>query len=141
MRFYEVVAITKADAPEEWSKNFISMVEGFLAKDMKKAEKGEVMHVDNWGTRKLVHPVKKQTKGHYFVITIKCLPKSLDELLRNFKIIDDVLMFQSVRLNKEPVFKEPEETDGQADDDGPNAEPVSETAENTGGAAEAPAVN
>ncbi len=140
MRFYEVVAITKADAPEEWSKNFISMVEGFLSKDMKKAEKGEVLHVDDWGARRLVHPVKKQTKGHYFVITIKCLPKSLDELLRNFKIIDDVLMFQSVRLNKEPVFKEPEETDGKADDERPNAEPVSETAENTG-AAEVPAVN
>ena len=141
MRFYEVVAITKADMPEEWSKDFISMVEGFLAKGMKKAEKGEIVHVDDWGTRKLVHPVKKQTKGHYFVITIKCLPKSLDELLRNFKIIDDVLMFQSVRLNKEPVFKESEGTDEKAGDESSKVESESGNVENVGGAAEAPAVN
>jgi len=137
MRFYEVVAITKSDTPDDWSKDFIEMVEGFLSKGMKKSEKGEVLNVDDWGVRRLAHPVKKHAKGHYFVLSLKCLPKSLDELARNFKIIDEVLMFQSVKLLKEPVFKVAEETPEEA----VNVESNPETAANSGGAPEAPAVN
>lgn len=40
---------------------------------------------------------------------MKCLPDTLSEVERNFRLTDDVLRYQTIRLNEEPVFEEPKE--------------------------------
>ena len=109
MRCYEVVLITSPEIADEGHKELLEKVEGILKKKRKKIEKGELLNVKNWGVRRLSAPINKVEKGRYDLLTMKCLPDSLSEVERNFRLADDVLRFQTIRLNEEPVFEEPKE--------------------------------
>lgn len=109
MRCYEVVLITSPDIADDGHKDLLEKVEGVLKKKRKKAEKGELLNVKNWGVRRLSAPIKKVEKGRYDLLTLKCLPDSLAEVERNLRLADDVLRYQTIRLNEEPVFEEPKE--------------------------------
>ncbi|MDT8318288.1 MAG: 30S ribosomal protein S6 [bacterium] len=109
MRCYEVVLITSPEIADEGHKDLLEKVEGILKKKRKKAEKGELLNVKNWGVRRLSAPINKVEKGRYDLLTMKCLPDTLSEVERNFRFADDVLRYQTIRLNEEPVFEEPKE--------------------------------
>ena len=105
MRCYEMVLITGPDLSSEGHKELLSKVDGILKKKKKKAEKGELLNVDEWGVRKLSAPIGKSEKGRYDVLTLKCLPDTLSEVERNLRLSSSVLRFQTVRLKSEPVFE------------------------------------
>lgn len=48
-------------------------------------------NTENWGMRDLAYEIKKQTKGYYFVITLKSEPKAIDEFNRITKLDPKVL--------------------------------------------------
>lgn len=106
MRYYELATIARAELTDEGYEELIAKVDGLLKKKRKKAEKGEIVHVDDWGVRKLSYLVEKQPKGRYVFITVKCLPDTLAEVERNLKLDDGVLRYQTLKLKGEPVFEE-----------------------------------
>jgi len=106
MRYYELATIARAELTDEGYEGLIGKVDGVLKKKRKKAEKGEILHVDDWGVRKLCYPIEKQPKGRYVFITLKCLPETLAEVERNLKLDEGVLRYQTVKLKGEPVFEE-----------------------------------
>lgn len=127
MRCYEMVLITSPDLSNEGHEELLSKVDGILKKKKKKAEKGEILNVDQWGVRRLSAPIEKSEKGRYDILTLKCLPDSLNEVERNLKLSGSVLRFQTIRLKSEPVFEKAAE----------KAPAASETTEETGVAASA----
>ena len=109
MRKYETIFILDPDLEEEQTQSTIEKVKGIITQT-----NGEILKVEDWGKRKLAYEVKKKPKGHYFLIHFSGTPTLLSELERNFRVMDAVIKFQSVRLDERkaitttpPVPEEP----------------------------------
>ncbi|HMK74810.1 MAG TPA: 30S ribosomal protein S6 [Thermodesulfobacteriota bacterium] len=112
MRKYEIIFILDPDLEEEQAQSLVEKVKGIITQ-----ANGEVLKVEDWGKRKLAYEVKKKAKGHYILVHFLGSPSLLSELERNFRVMDAVIKFQSVRLDERqasssegPVLEEaPEE--------------------------------
>jgi small subunit ribosomal protein S6 len=93
MRKYETIFILDPDLEEEQALSAIEKVKGIITQ-----AHGEILKVEDWGKRKLAYEVKKKSKGHYILIHFLGSPVLLSELERNFRVMDAVIKFQSVRL-------------------------------------------
>jgi small subunit ribosomal protein S6 len=93
MRKYETIFILDPDLEDEQALSVIEKVKGIITQT-----KGEILKVEDWGKRKLAYEVKKKPKGHYILIHFLGSPALLSELERNFRVIDAVIKYQSVRL-------------------------------------------
>lgn len=111
MRKYETIFILDPDLEEEQTQSTLERVKGIITQ-----ANGEILKVEDWGKRKLAYEVKKKSKGHYVLIHFSGTPALLSELERNFRVMDAVIKFQSVRLDERktisttpPVPEEPPE--------------------------------
>ena len=117
MRFYEMVLIADSELTDEGYRELLEKIEKLLRKKRKKVEKGELLHVDDWGVRRMAYPIEKKPKGRYIVLTFKSLTDTLSDLERNLTLMGEVLRFQTVKLKSEPVFKEkPAEESGSSEE-------------------------
>jgi small subunit ribosomal protein S6 len=90
---YETIFILNPELTEEDKKTTIDKVSGIV-----QSQKGEIVKIDDWGTRKMAYEVKKLSKGHYILLHFTGKPDVLAELERNFRLMDGVLKYQTVRL-------------------------------------------
>ena len=116
MRKYETIFILDPDLEEEQVQSAIEKVKGIITQT-----NGEIQKVEDWGKRKLAYEVKKKSKGHYILIHFLGTPALLSELERNFRVMDAVIKFQSVRLDERlasvsegPLPEEPPEGELEA---------------------------
>jgi len=116
MRKYETIFILDPDLEEEQVQSAIEKVKGIITQT-----NGEIQKVEDWGKRKLAYEVKKKSKGHYILIHFLGTPALLSELERNFRVMDAVIKFQSVRLDERlasvsegPLPEEPPEEESEA---------------------------
>ncbi len=116
MRKYEAIFILDPDLEEEQAQSAIEKVKGIITQPH-----GEILKVEDWGKRKLAYEVKKKSKGHYVLIHFSGTPALLSELERNFRVMDAVIKFQSVRLDERlaslsesPPTEEPLEEESEA---------------------------
>ncbi|MDT8440734.1 MAG: 30S ribosomal protein S6 [Desulfuromonadales bacterium] len=58
----------------------------------------EVFKADNWGTRTLAYPVKKQNRGSYIYVIFDAEPSIIAEFERRMRIDEKVIKFQTVLL-------------------------------------------
>jgi small subunit ribosomal protein S6 len=61
---------------------------------------GEVKKREYWGLRNLAYRIKKNRKGHYVLFNLDAPPAALAEMERNMRINEDVLRYQSVRIEE-----------------------------------------
>jgi small subunit ribosomal protein S6 len=88
--------------------------------------------VDNWGKRKLAYPIRKHTRGIFVLVKFVGFGGLVAELERNLKILDDVVRWQTIRLEEVEDFEglnvEPEEVEfrdieaGEDDEEEPSFE-------------------
>jgi len=95
MKKYETIFILNPDLDEEQAQSTIEKVKGIITQT-----NGEILKVEDWGKRKLAYLVKKKDKGHYVLIHFSGSPALLSELERNFRVMDAVIKYQSVRLDE-----------------------------------------
>jgi small subunit ribosomal protein S6 len=95
MRKYETIFILDPDLEEEQAKGAIEKVKGIITQT-----NGDILKVEDWGKRKLAYNVEKKAKGHFILIHFSGTPALLSELERNFRVMDAVIKFQSVRLDE-----------------------------------------
>src|SRR4030042_2978189 len=95
MRKYETIFILDPDLEEEQTQSVIEKAKGIITQN-----KGEILKVEDWGKRKLAYQVKKKAKGHYILIHFIGSSTLVSELERNFRVMDAVIKFQSVRLDE-----------------------------------------
>jgi small subunit ribosomal protein S6 len=115
MRKYETIFILDPDLEEEQVQPALEKIKGIITQG-----NGEILKVEDWGKRKLAYVVKKKPRGHYFLIHFTGIPALLSELERNFRVMDIVIKFQSVRLDE----RQPSSLDAPA--------PIREEAEGEG---------
>ncbi len=95
MRTYETIYIIH---PEVVGDEYAAVVEKF--KGVLSDQGGEILKVDEWGTRKLAYPVKKQARGSFVLMAYEAGAVVISELERRFRIDDKVMKFQTVQLEK-----------------------------------------
>jgi small subunit ribosomal protein S6 len=98
-RHYETVYLVKAEAldPElEAIKKRIT--------DAIENGKGKVCRWENWGKRKLAFEIAKQQKANYFYVSFVTQQHAVSEVDRNLRIIEQVLQFQTVKLDEAVEF-------------------------------------
>ncbi len=62
--------------------------------------KGKVLHLDDWGKKRMAYQINKELKGHYFCLTYEADTRCVAELERNMRINEDVFRFLTVKLDE-----------------------------------------
>ena len=95
MNRYETIFILDPDLEEEKVQSAIEKIKGIITQ-----ANGEILKAEDWGKRKLAYIVKKKIRGQYYLIHFSGSSTLLAELERNFRVMDAVIKFQSVRLDE-----------------------------------------
>lgn len=61
---------------------------------------GQLLKREYWGLRTLAYIVKKNRKGHYVMLGLKCSPETVKEIERNYKINEDIIKFITIKVDK-----------------------------------------
>lgn len=98
MNRYETVCIVKPDVGDD-------AIKGVIAKSSEQltSEGGEVIKLEEWGRRRLAYPIMKKNEGYYFVLTYSSLPETSKEIERTLRLSEDVLRYQTVKLDDTAV--------------------------------------
>jgi small subunit ribosomal protein S6 len=96
VRHYETVYVLK---PEFEDPQVLEVVEKFRA--LVAREGGKTIKIVNWGKKKLAYEVDGNQKGVYLHHTYVGSPKIAAEFDRNLRIMDQVVLHQTVVLNKQ----------------------------------------
>ncbi len=93
MRTYETIFIVHPDSAGDAYGAVVEKFKGVLT-----GQGATLLKVDEWGTRKLAYPVKKQTRGNFVLVAYEAEPQVIAEFERRMRIDDAVIKFQTVWL-------------------------------------------
>lgn len=95
-REYETIFILHPDSQSD-------VVDGIAGRcqDIIKRLDGKLLRAENWGRRRLAYPVKKNQKGVYIYLKYLGYQDLVHELERNFRAIDSVIKFMSVKIDED----------------------------------------
>ena len=65
--------------------------------------KGEIVHEENWGLKKLTYPIQKKSTGFYYLIEFKADGEIIRKLETEFKRDERIIRFLTVGLDKYAV--------------------------------------
>ncbi len=95
MAFYESVVIARPELTESQIENLINSLSEIISN-----EKGKVVKKENWGLRSLAYKIKKNKKGHYFMLNLDSDPSALFEYERQMRINEDIIRFLTIKINE-----------------------------------------
>lgn len=130
MRRYESVVILDPELSDEDVQSFTDRYSGLI-----KEGGGEIIRVEDWGSKRLAYLVKKRDVGRYLLLDYVGLPTVLTEVERQFKISEQVMKFISVMLDDHvdlDAFKQQPPQEAPGTDEAPPEKAVAvppETAE------------
>jgi small subunit ribosomal protein S6 len=121
MRKYETIFILQPDLAEEDVKSVTDK-----AQEVVSSFQGELIRLDDWGTRKLAYPIRKSPRGRYYYLRFDGEAKMVAELERRLRLDEKVLRYLTVNITDQPEKPVAERKPAPA----PEAAPV-EAAEET----------
>ncbi|MDR3187060.1 MAG: 30S ribosomal protein S6 [Holosporaceae bacterium] len=95
MSLYENVFIGRQDLSQQQIEALGAGLGLFVTQNS-----GEVVRSEYCGSRNLAYPIKKNHKGHYYVMQIKVSAETVAELERIMRINDDIIRHLVVRVSK-----------------------------------------
>jgi small subunit ribosomal protein S6 len=96
LRQYEVIYILRPDVTKETAEKVASRVTDVVARDG-----GQLTLVENWGRRLLAYEIQGHKRGVYVYMTYLGHGALVAELERNFRMLDEVIRFQTVKIADE----------------------------------------
>lgn len=94
LRHYETVFVLHPEMEEEKKEK---LLEGL--KRVVKKFKGEIKSIDEWGKKRLAYPIRKLKEGYYILINYSLFSEGLKELERRLKLNEQVIRFQTVKID------------------------------------------
>ena len=91
MNKYESVVIINPSVEEEKVKELSQKFTDIINND------GKVEKVEELGKKRLAYEVKKNKEGYYVVIYFEANPQLIAELERNYRIMDEVIKFITIK--------------------------------------------
>ncbi len=61
---------------------------------------GSVVKTEYCGLRQLAYPIKKNSKGHYVLLSLKVKPEAIQEIERQMRLNSDIIRYLSVVVDK-----------------------------------------
>lgn len=92
MRDYELALVIDPDLTSENQKKLITKIKKTI-EDFK----GKVEKENSWGEKELVCPLKKKTRGFYFLLSIKLPEQAPAEFEKKLRFEDQLLRYLLVR--------------------------------------------
>jgi small subunit ribosomal protein S6 len=106
MRTYETLFIVH---PEVAGDDMTALIDKY--RKVLTDQQAVVLKADNWGSRTLAYPVKKQTRGSFVLTVFEGGPSVVAEFERRLRIDEKVIKFQTVlfegSLATAPVAEKP----------------------------------
>ena len=94
MRLYESIFIGRQDLSQQQIEALGVSLGLFVTQNG-----GEVVRSEYCGHRKLMYPIKKNHKGHYYIIQMKANAEIVSELDRIMKINEDIIRHLIVKVD------------------------------------------
>ncbi len=92
MKHYELLIVVKPTlSPEE------AIAKRDAIKSLLEKNGASIKRVEEMGVRKLAYEIDKHERGNYFVYYYEGVPASMDEILRNLRIDEELLRFLNVK--------------------------------------------
>ncbi len=92
-REYETIYVLRPDVTKESAARLSSRVSEVVSR-----EGGTLTLVESWGRRGLAFPVGKHRRAYYVYVRYVGGGRVVSELERNFRMFDEVLKYQTVKL-------------------------------------------
>lgn len=86
VRLYETTFILKPDLEEEVRDELVERIQKIITDNQ-----GEIVETEIWGNKNLAYEINDYRTGFYTLISFKGEAEVVEELERNYKIIDNVL--------------------------------------------------
>lgn len=96
VRHYETVYVLKPEFEDPQVLELVEKMRALVAR-----EGGKTTKISNWGKKKLAYEVDGHQKGIYLHHVYVGAPKVQAEFDRNLRIMDQVILHQSVVINKQ----------------------------------------
>lgn len=93
-REYETIYIMKPDLSQDQASQIAERINKIIDQQNGKLEEMQI-----WGKRLLAYPIKKNQKGIMVYLKYAGFPGVVEEIERNFKMIENVMRFMTVRIN------------------------------------------
>ncbi len=100
MRLYETVFILKPDLTEEENQTWIQRILQVIEQN-----KGELIRLDEWGTKTLAYKIRKFSKGYYVYAVFRGDDTCIGELDRHFKMLEPFIRHIIVKLDDRELDK------------------------------------
>lgn len=94
MRRYETIFITPPELPEEEQTELLAKVQSILNN-----LKSELIKLEDWGNKKLAYEIRKNSRGHFYLLNYLSHPDSIRELERTLRLNDRILKYQTVKIS------------------------------------------
>ena len=94
IKHYETMFIVKPTLTEEELQAQIALVKTNIEKNG-----GEIVSVDDMGTRQLAYEIQKNKRGYYYVIYFRAPAESILELERNYRINENIIRFIFIKYD------------------------------------------
>lgn len=91
MRTYETLYIVH---PEVVGDELTALIDKY--RKVLTEQQADVLKADNWGSRTLAYPVKKQTRGSFVMTVFEGGPSVVAEFERRMRIDEKVIKYQTV---------------------------------------------
>lgn len=92
---YETVFIATPVLSETQMKEVVNKFKSLI-----KNAKGEIIHEEDWGLRKLAYPIQKKSTGFYYLIEYRSDGGFIEKLETEFKRDERIIRFLTVKMDK-----------------------------------------
>ena len=118
--------IITPDHEESQTETLIENVKGIIEQN------GNIVHIDNWGKRRLSYPIRKRTEGYYVIYVFECETSFVAQLNQALRVNEAILRHMIVLFEDdlEKLKATPdEEADENADDTAESIQDIAESEE------------
>ena len=98
MNQYETVFITTPVLSEAQMKETVEKFRKLITKN-----KGEIVHEENWGLKKLAYPIQKKSTGFYYLIEFKADSAFIEKLETDYRRDERIIRFLTFKMGKYSV--------------------------------------
>jgi small subunit ribosomal protein S6 len=95
---YETVFIATPVLSDAQFKEVVAKFSGIVS-----ANKGEVIHEEDWGLKKLAYPIQKKSTGFYHLIEFKADSSFIEKLEIEYRRDERIIRFLTFKLDKHAV--------------------------------------
>ena len=95
---YETVFICTPVLSESQMKEAVSKYKKVITNS-----KGEIVHEEDWGLKKLAYPIQKKSTGFYHLIEFRAEPGSIAQLETEYRRDERIIRFLTMKMEKYAV--------------------------------------